>query len=78
MGHDPHLELEADNIHAAHAQFAGGLNGLVHLTLRHWRIDRADHYERPRFAPVERGRLERPFSLVGGENERDVMLFLLE
>jgi len=55
MGNYPHLELEPKNIHAAHAQFAGSLNSLVHLPLRHRRIDRADHHERPRFASVERG-----------------------
>jgi hypothetical protein len=68
MGHDPHLELEPENIHPAHPQFAGGLDSLMHLTLRHRCIDRPDHNERPRFPPVKWGRLERSLSLVGVED----------
>jgi hypothetical protein len=78
MGHDPHLELEPENIDAVHGQFPSGLDSLMHLALRHRRIDWANHHKRPRFASMERGCLERAFRFVGAKDEREVMLLLLK
>ena len=53
VGHKTHLKLEAEDVELGDAHLPRGIDGLVHLRLRHWRVDRADQDERGGLAAVE-------------------------